>query len=197
MHLALRTQHLTIPPPFCPLSLCFTQAYLARTCSQELITLGVQPSLLLSNAAAAGQQQEQTPLVPLCCAAVRPQDTIHSHAQQLHNQLQQLLPHCSAVSLADICAAAGIQPASSMQHPLFQAGVAVATTRAAAAEAAAGLDLVLVLLAAGDDNSNSSSSNQVYLLYNSGLFTQEGAQAMAQHLQVRQRLSQLKVAAFD
>ena len=141
------------------------------------MTLGVQPGQLLGELATS---QQQAPLVPLCCPPVRTQETLCSHAQQLQQQLQQLLPH-SQMFLQDICTAAGIQPASSMQHPLFQAGVAVASSTAAAAEAAAGLDLTLVLVPAA---SSQAAESQVYLLYNSGLFTQEGAQLMAQHFQV-------------
>jgi hypothetical protein len=89
--------------------------------------------------------------------------------------------------LSDICAAAGIQPACSMQHTLFQAGVVIATSCDAAAEAAEGLDIVLVLLQDNSSSSSSSSSSSVseaYLLYNTGLFTREGAELMAHHLQV-------------
>lgn len=123
------------------------------------------------------------PLVPLCCPPVSPQDTICSHAQQIKQQLQQLLPH-SQMALQDICSAAGIQPASSMQHPLFQAGVVVASSCTAAAVAAAGLDLTLVLV---NSKGSSKAASQVHLLYNCGLFTKEGAQLMAQHFQVHQQ----------
>lgn len=152
------------------------QGYVARISSQEEVTLGVQPSLLLGQAGPAEQQQQ--PLVPLCCPAVGPKATLSSHAQQLQQQLQLLLPH-SNMSLQTICAAAGIQPASSMQHPLFQAGVAVGSSLSAAAEAAAGLDLVLLIV-----QQQQQQQPAVYLLYNSGLFTQEGADLMAQHFQV-------------
>jgi hypothetical protein len=153
------------------------QAYVARTSSQEDVTLGVQPSLLLGQASPAQQQQQY--LVPLCCPIVGPHATLSSHAHQLHEQLQLLLPH-SNMPLQAICTAAGIQPASSMQHPLFQAGVAVGSSLAAAAEAAAGLDLVLLIV----QQQQQQQQPVVYLLYNSGLFTQEGASLMAQHFQV-------------
>lgn len=136
----------------------------------------MQPSLLLGQSSPSEQQQ---PLVPLCCPTVGPQTSLSSHAQQLQEQLQLLLPHAQ-VPLQEICAAAGIQPASSMQHPLFQAGVVVASSSAAAAEAAAGLDLVLVLLQQQDQQ----QQHAVHLLYNSGLLTDEGAELMAQHFQV-------------
>jgi len=167
-------------PPHAP-----SQAYIARISSQEVITLGVQPSLLLSPPSTLkDQQQQHLPLVPLCCTPAGPHDTIFSHAQHLQQELQQLLPHATQMSLPEICSAAGIQAASSMQHPLFQAGMVVAGSCAAAAEAAAGLDLVLVLVPAAG---SSSSTSQVYLHYNTGLFTAEGAALLAQHLQVIMR----------
>lgn len=150
------------------------QAYVSRISSQEVVTLGVQPSLLLSQAGPAA-----TPLVPLCCPPVGPDDTLDSHEDRLREHLQRLLPHAQ-VPLQDICAAAGIQPASSMQHPLFQAGMAVASSLAAAAEAAAALDLALAVV----QQEQQQQQAQVYLLYNSGLFTQEGADLMAHHFQV-------------
>lgn len=147
---------------------------MSRISSQEVVTLGVQPSLLLGEAAAG--QSHNTHLVPLCCPPVGPQDTLSTHEQHLREHLQTLLPHAH-MSLQDICAAAGVQPASSMQHTLFQAGVAVGSSLASAAEAAAGLDLVLVIV-------QQQQQPLVYLLYNSGLFTQEGAELMAHHFQV-------------
>lgn len=152
--------------------------------------MGVQPCLLLADADQQ-QQQQHAPLVPLCCPPVRPEDTISTHAQQLQQQLQLLLPH-SHMSLTDICSAAGVQPASSMQHTLFQAGMVVASSVGAAAESAAGLDLVLVLVPQGSKGGSkggaaaaAGAGSQVFLLYNSGLFTQEGAQLMARHFEVR------------
>jgi hypothetical protein len=84
-----------------------------------------------------------------------------------------------------------------MQHPLFQAGVVVASSSAAAAEAAsaaASLDLVLVLLQQQDQQ----QQHAVHLLYNSGLFTDEGAELMAQHFQVGETCKAARlVAAVD
>lgn len=162
-----------------------SQAYIARISSQEVVTLGVQPPLLLSPPSTLKDlQQQHLPLVPLCCPPAGPHATIFSHAQHLQQELQQLLPHSTQMSLQEICSAAGIQAASSMQHPLFQAGMVVAGSYVAAAEAAAGLDLVLVLVPAAGSSSSSSTASQVYLHYNTGLFTAEGATLMAQHLQV-------------
>jgi hypothetical protein len=160
-----------------PVPFSAPQAYVSRISSQEVVTLGVQPSLLLSQAGPAETPQ----LVPLCCPPVGPDDTLASHERKLRQHLQALLPHAQ-VPLQDICAAAGIQPASSMQHPLFQAGMAVGSSLAAAAEAAAALDLVLAVVQ--QQQQQQQQQAQVYLLYNSGLFTQEGADLMAHHFQV-------------
>lgn len=187
---------LLLLPPTHTLHTLHTQAYLSRISSQELITLGVQPSLLLLGGQQHHHQQQpgganddgQVPpppppsLVPLCCPPVAgAQATLQNHAQHLQQELQLLLPH-SHLSLHDICAAANIQPASSMQHPLFQAGVVVRAANGNGAaddvDVGSGLDLVLVVTPTGKGSTSCS------LLYNTGLITLEGAQLMAQHFQV-------------
>jgi hypothetical protein len=145
----------------------------------------VQPlHLLMPQASAAlDPSSSSSHLVPLCCPAIGPTDTIQAHAHKLHSLLLQLAPH-ALTSLPDICTAAGITPApgSTPQQALFRAAVVYAPDAAAGRAAAAGLDGALLLLPGPKPGSRHVL--QAALLTSQGLFSQEGAGSMARHFEV-------------
>ncbi|KAF6263640.1 hypothetical protein COO60DRAFT_1635021 [Scenedesmus sp. NREL 46B-D3] len=146
---------------------------------QQKLVLGVQPSRLLMPAASAtlDPTSSTSHLVPLCCPAIGPTDTIQAHAHKLHSLLLELAQHDST-SLPEICTAAGSTP----QQALFRAGVVYAADAAAGRAAAAGLDVALLLLPGPKPGSRHVL--QALLLTSQGLFSKEGAGMMARHFEV-------------